>query len=467
MSGRARGRVGAWVESIVDQGARALPDPLKKRIRLTNIAAMFAAVAMAASIGLDLREGQRWMPITDVIVAVALVVVPLLNRGGHTTASRVAFTALCTLLAVFNVIGVGRESGAELLLLSLIAIPFALFDLRERRPLLFGVFLPVLAVGLTEAGILHQVGRTPAGYSASAYHTYSTILAIAIALFAMYVMSRENARAERELRLDIAARQRAERELAETRQASINAAKMAALGEMSANVAHEVNNPLAAILLRAHRLQRLAAKDKLDATTITATARDIQGTVDRIRRIVDALRFFARQGDDDPLRPERVSAIVMDTVELCAQRFRLREIALEIDPIPEELLIECRGAQISQILLNLLSNAYDAVETGANGRVRIGVEANGEEVRISISDNGPGIPEEIAARIMEPFFTTKDIGRGTGLGLSVSKGIAESHGGRLELDRRAPGTRFVLTLPRSHRALEGDQRAEPSPDTHH
>src|SRR4029077_19942432 len=136
----------------------------------------------------------------------------------------------------------------------------------------------------------------------------------------------------------------------------------AALGEMSASVAHEVNNPLAAILLRAQRLDILARTNTLDVVAVRKTAHDIDRTVDRIRRIIDALRAFARQGDEDPLRPELLAPIIEDTVELCAHRFRQRGVQLRVDAVPDGLLVECRGTQVTQVLLNLLSNAYDAVE---------------------------------------------------------------------------------------------------------
>jgi C4-dicarboxylate-specific signal transduction histidine kinase len=273
-------------------------------------------------------------------------------------------------------------------------------------------------------------------------------VAIAVLLFSLGQASLANARAERALRADIAERERAERELALSRQSAIFSAKMAALGEMSGNIAHEINNPLAAILLRSEHLGRLTRAGQLDVDDVAKTGRNIEATVHRIRGIVDALRAFARDVERDPMRPESVRQIVNDTLELCAKRFRQRAVALDVSPIPEDLRIECRAVQISQVLLNLLGNAYDAVEAQERRRIRIMVEADAARVRIAVLDSGPGIPVHVRGRIMEPFFTTKGVGQGTGLGLSVSSGIAELHGGQLALDPASPETRFVLTLPR-------------------
>ncbi len=444
---------GKVIDSLLNQGTHGLRGPLEKRVRLTNIAALFGALIMAVTFPLDFQEGNRWMWVIDPVAAAAFLTIPLINRLGHVTASRVVLVVMGNLLALANAAVLGPASGAALLCLSVVSVPFAIFDLGERRAILFGVALPVIALVVIELGLLERFVHLPADYSPRHYHAYSAGMAVAIILFACYQVSRANARAESALRLDIAARERAESALAETRQASINAAKMAALGEMSANVAHEVNNPLAAILLKAEKLAMLAGQGRLDVPAASRTAREIATTVDRIRRIIDAMRSFARQGDTDALRPEPVLGIVKDTVELSAHRFRMSTIELVVDPIPPALHVDCRRAQISQILVNLLSNAHDAVDRTPNPWVRITVEEPGtepgDEVRIIVTDSGPGIPREIAGRIMEPFFTTKEIGRGTGLGLSVSRGIAEAHGGRLELDAKSARTRFVLTLKRS------------------
>ena len=402
---------------------------------------------MATTVPLDAEVARRWMVAVDVASVFIFVAIILANRRGRVTAARLTLVIGGVLLTSTNAIALGRESGADLLFVALLAVPFALFDVSERTPMVTGLALTLLALVACACGVLSPTPLAPIGLRF--YEAYSLVLAVVIVLFTLFQNSRENARVESALRLDIVARERAERELAESRQAAITAAKLAALGEMSASVAHEVNNPLSVILMRSQRLELLARAGKLDAPAVLKTASEINRTVDRIRRVVDALRAFARQREEDPLRPELLAPIVADTVELCEHRFRQRGVALNVDPIPDGLQVLCRAAQIAQVLLNLLSNGYDAVENQSERWVRITVAADEQEVHIAVLDSGPGVPQEIAARIMEPFYTTKEIGRGTGLGLSLSEGIAAAHGGRLELDPEARPTRFVLTLKRA------------------
>jgi len=233
------------------------------------------------------------------------------------------------------------------------------------------------------------------------------------------------------------------------RQRAAYSAKMAALGAMSGNIAHEVLNPLTALLLKAGRLRRLATAQRLDGPGVLTTVVQMEAMVQRIRTIVDALRSFSRDAGEDPLRSEPVAAIIGDAVRMCAQRFRWHSIELQVAPIDPALRVACRSVEVSQILLNLLGNAHDAVEGRPSPWVRVEVEADEAEARIAVVDSGSGIPRALWGRIMEPFFTTKAVGKGSGLGLSVSKSLAESHGGRLTLDTDAPHTRFVLALARA------------------
>ena len=115
--------------------------------------------------------------------------------------------------------------------------------------------------------------------------------------------------------------------------------------------------------------------------------------------------------------------------------------------LDEGLRIPCREAQISQVLLNLIANAADAVQDLSERWIRIEVSRNADAVEIAVTDSGGGIPDEIRARVMQPFFTTKPAGQGTGFGLSISRAFAEAHAGTLTIDVASPHTRFVVTLP--------------------
>ena len=446
--------MGSHVASFLNLGINpALPAPLIKRIRITNATSLFGMLVMIVTIPIDRVQAPAWMVVLDVLALLIFASLALLNWRGQSTASRVACIVVSNALVFSNAVGLGADCGADMLFIGLVAAPFALFDLEDFGPLAAGIALPIAGFVLAESGVLSHLRRPPAGYSQQFYHLYSAILGLCIVLFALFQMSRANARSERALRLDIAERQRTERELADTRQAAIQTAKMAALGEMSANLAHEVNNPLTAIRLRAQQLGVLSRQGKMDEPAVLKAASDIDGTVDRIVRIVSALRFFARQGDEDPLRLECAKSIIEDTVHLCAHRFQMQDIELHVTPVPADIYIDCRGTQISQVIVNLLSNAFDAVAKApiAKRRVRVTTAVVNGEVQIAVADSGPGVPATLVSRIMEPFFTTKEIGKGTGLGLSLSNGIAAAHGGCLSYERADGETRFVLTLRRWRR----------------
>jgi signal transduction histidine kinase len=421
---------------LIDRGITPdLEQPLRKRIRLTNALALFGAFVLFASFPFDWYTAPPWMLVEDLVGGVAYLGLIGLNHAGLRTASRLLCLAISNLIVLGNAVLLGPDSGAHLVFLALAALPFALFDLRDRLALWLGVAVAIGCFVLADADVLGGMRSLSDNYSPAVYRVYSTVVTIVALLFILLQIARANARAERELR--------------ENRAAAIHSAKMAALGEMSGNVAHEVNNPLTAIKLRAERLQRQAATGPVDGDAVTQAAAEIEKTTQRIARIVDALRAFARDVERDPLRPESVARIVHDTIELCSERFRQHDIALQVAELPGDLMASCRSIQISQVLLNLLSNAHDAVEKAPDAWVRIDVQPLGaHEVSIAVIDSGPGVRPELRDRIMEPFFTTKAFGKGTGLGLSVSKGIAEAHGGRLAYDPAGGQSRFVLILKR-------------------
>ncbi len=228
----------------------------------------------------------------------------------------------------------------------------------------------------------------------------------------------------------------------------VTAEKMTSLGVMAAGVAHEINNPLAIIAGGVEQIQNALKSESPDKSRITKLVTVIERTIQRISQIVDGLQFFARDGSKDAYAEIPVVQILEQTLAFCQERLKNHGIRLELLPIAEELKLWCQPTQVSQILLNLLNNAHDAILPLEEKWVRIQFLDREDHLELIVEDSGQGIPEAIAGKIFEPFFTTKDIGKGTGLGLSISKGIVDSHRGKMVLDRSSKNTRFVVSLPK-------------------
>jgi C4-dicarboxylate-specific signal transduction histidine kinase len=250
------------------------------------------------------------------------------------------------------------------------------------------------------------------------------------------------------------AQQLAEARLYEEQAKHFAASKLSALGEMAGGVAHEINNPLAAIQLLATQISARSSGALLDqAEPIRRAAKNIEDTVQRVAKVTRAMQLLARTG---AVNGGPVATPLHDLLEsvalLCQEKCRSEGIQFEHRPAPQTLSIECEPAQISHILLSLLQNAIDALKNQPRAAVipwiRLESADLGSHVKISVTDSGPPIPNPLRERIFDPFFTTKDLGQGLGLGLSVSAAIAQAHGGELSLDPSSAHPTFHLILPK-------------------
>jgi PAS domain S-box-containing protein len=263
----------------------------------------------------------------------------------------------------------------------------------------------------------------------------------------------------------------------------VQSEKLAGLGQMVAGVAHEINNPLSFVSNNVAVLQRdvraltdlLAMYAQADAVIgqsnadLLAQIRDLSEQMDlvytqknmrellersreglrRIQQIVKDLRDFARLDESD-LHEVDLNAGIQSTVNIITGKAKKKRVQVELDlaPLP---MVSCYPAKVNQVVMNLVSNAIDAVPEG--GRVSVKTVQEGDRIHITVTDNGPGVPAEIRGRIFDPFFTTKPIGEGTGLGLSISYGIVRDHGGTIEVtDAPEGGARFEIVLPKQCKA---------------
>jgi len=249
-----------------------------------------------------------------------------------------------------------------------------------------------------------------------------------------------------------------QRQLEEERLRSLHASKMASLGEMAGGVAHEINTPLAVISTLSGQLSELAQeelqseKPKAIANEfILSHASTIEATSRRIGQIIRGMRTFARDGSSDPETWIDLEEIVEDTLSLCRESLKAKGIQVDVQ-IPSKSKVRGRAVEISQVLLNLISNARDAVETLSEKWIRIRATPklaegpHSQMIEISIQDSGNRIPEDVREKLFQPFFTTKPVGKGTGLGLGISRKLAEAQGGSLNMSEGAVHTEFLLTL---------------------
>lgn len=232
----------------------------------------------------------------------------------------------------------------------------------------------------------------------------------------------------------------------------VQAAKMSTLGEMSTGMAHELNQPLNVIKMAADNALDAMEDGDDDPGYIAGKLKRISGQIDRAAGIIDHMRMFGRkaEGKGKPFDPAQAARRALEFVEA---QLRIQEVTVEIDFSGEPLLVIGQDIQFEQVILNLITNARQAMEGAAaptdRGHV-LGLslhrDAGGNAV-ISVSDTGGGIPENIKDRVFEPFFTTKDVGDGTGLGLSISYGIIGEMGGKISVENARNGAVFTLSMP--------------------
>ncbi|MEO5675687.1 MAG: ATP-binding protein [Chitinophagales bacterium] len=255
----------------------------------------------------------------------------------------------------------------------------------------------------------------------------------------------------------------------------VHSEKMASVGQLTAGIAHEINNPINFVSSNVNPLKKdigdimnllemYSTLNESNYTTRMAEIKvhrnriDLKYTMDEINslirgieegsrrtaEIVKGLRSFSRLNDEEMVKAE-INEGIESTLLLLQNKLRHQniEVIKSFGDIPE---INCFAGQLNQVFLNLLSNAIDAI--GHDGKVFITTEVKNDNIKISIRDTGPGMTPEIKQRIFDPFFTTKEVGKGTGLGLSITYGIIEKHRGKVEVRSEVgKGTEFIISLP--------------------
>lgn len=238
-------------------------------------------------------------------------------------------------------------------------------------------------------------------------------------------------------------RKSAEIKYAKERQKSAQNAKFASLGELSASVAHEINNPLGIISGTAELVARPNFKLEKLATKMDV----IHKSADRISHIVKSLRKFSRTDEVNIKNAYSISQIIEEAITLTQPKLQRELVELNYTDSSNAMVL-CNEIEIEQVMINLINNAIDAVQGLVDKWIKIIVQDIGSLIQLEIIDSGSGIPESIQPRIFDPFYTTKNVGEGTGLGLSIIKGILDDHQANISINNDSTHTCFIIQFPK-------------------
>lgn len=252
--------------------------------------------------------------------------------------------------------------------------------------------------------------------------------------------------------------------LARQRSANGHASRMSSLGEMATGIAHEINNPLSILCVWSSAIRDAVSEwvgvpnAPAGTAKVLKMAQSIEDTAIRISKVIKGLRAFAGISEHEAFEEVGVESILTDLNEICKTRLTKDKVALEIETFPN-LKVRCRRYQIVQVLINLINNALDAVQGFDQKWIRIQVVPGDDHVSFRVVDCGLGLKAQVAEKIGQPFFSTKPVGSGMGLGLSIAMGIAQAHGGYLRYVDSEKHTTFEFRI--SLRPLEQDRNRIP------
>ena len=275
---------------------------------------------------------------------------------------------------------------------------------------------------------------------------------------------------ERAVQMRTADLARKNRELAEAidklnraQEQIVRSEKLASIGQLVAGIAHEINNPVNAIVNTVGPLEEAVAsidKDPEAAKDVVEMIKVVQRGAQRTKAIVSALHNYSRT-DDESVVEFDIDRSIDDSLELL--RHLLKQNVTVVKKYANPGRVRGHAGQINQVFMNLLTNAAQALAHRESAAITIETRGDADGVEVRISDNGSGIPAEVLPRIWDPFFTTKDVGEGTGLGLSIVHELVERHGGTIECDTKlGEGTTFTVKLPRQIQTTDPRKRvAEP------
>ena len=240
-----------------------------------------------------------------------------------------------------------------------------------------------------------------------------------------------------------------EDELQKQNMALIESSKLSTIGEMASGIAHEINNPLTIIKGHLGILNRMIQKPQIESLKLKDLIRKSQDSLSRVAKIVRGLKSLSQnENPEEDYSYKDIREMFDEVLPLCVPKFYESSVEFHFERPKEAIPLPYRTVQLSQVVLNLLNNSFDAVLNQETRAIRVTIDEESDEVTLKFFDSGPGVPKEVQEKMFKAFFTTKGVTKGTGLGLSICKGIVDSHHGKFYLDQDSKETCFVVKLPK-------------------
>ncbi len=420
------------VRKIADWGIEAnTPVSQAQHYRLTNVLLLFLLIASVAQTLMLFITGARDAAILNSTAPFVFGIGLWLMKKGQTILARLLVICISYSASYAIAASLGPESNFQFILLFASAFSVAFFSIHEKWLLGFALVIPLFVFGLLELNGYQPVwGMTRAQLSHGqllGMRVASTILVWILMVFHFAYFIRDRRRSQQQL---------------------VSSTKMVALARMAAGIAHEVNNPLQLIFIYAEQLKVAARAPNLAADPIVELSDKILSVAKRIGTVNKGLLALSHDSKGEPFMEVPIQSVVRLALDFCRAHIESQSIELRLGRIPDQWTVVGRETQLSEVVLNILNNAYDALAKEENKWILIEASADNRWVYLTISDNGPGVPVEVQSKIFDPFFTTKQIGKGTGLGLSVSQGIMADHKGEITYNSEHAGAQFIIRIPR-------------------
>lgn len=439
-----RSVLGLW-NMLSLQGTDGQTEQAAKRTKLINQASLFIALVSVAFLVSWVIEGNAFMIAMNIMmISVHSLFIWLNSRRYYAIPKFFIFLFLTT--SLFMASGMlGKKSNMHFSLISIAGFSVLLFEPREKFKIFLSIAYPMVLLSVL---LFYDFDVFPnlIGKNLTLVPAVEYLISILVVLVTTIYLYLSNTKTQDKYQLLYEQHIEAQKMIDEERARSIYASKMAALGEMASGIAHEIKNPLGIIKIYTGLIHRDITNNELNEERLKEYVEKITYTGTKMAEIVNALSSFSRNSEGMVRSSTSVKTLVEDALFICNYRFYLSNVNLSFN-IPDDLPhVLCRPVDVGQVLVNLLNNSFDAINAKEGGKVEISASTSGPHIHLRIEDNGCGIPQDLRPKIFENFFTTKAPGKGTGLGLGISKKIMLANEGDLFLDVNAKTTQFVCVL---------------------